>query len=280
MNGIPFWKMSGSGNDFIIMDHRAPLHPFIDTLSARQMWISRVCRRGLSVGADGVILVEPAATGGSYAWHYYNADGGEADMCGNGARCVARFAYLNQIAEAKHTFETRKGLVEAEVVGEQVRIGLPGPSDFRLGADIALLGKTYEGGFVNTGVPHWVSFVDNLDDMDVVALGRAARYHPKFSPQGTNANFAMMIGKDKIRIRTYERGVENETLACGTGCVAAAVVATRLGQVSPPVFLTTQSGGVVTVDFRQREGQITDLFLSGDARVVFKGNLTEEAWRE
>lgn len=269
---IPFWKISGSGNDFILIDHRKPL------ISSDEMnrFVSRVCRRGLSVGADGVILIEPS-TKADYKWHYYNADGGEVEMCGNGSRCAARFAYLSRIAPAKHTIETLAGIVEAEVLGDRVRVRLPDPSDLRLNLKIEIDGKTYTGHFVNTGVPHVVYFVDDVEKADVIRLGRATRRHSLFAPKGTNANFVSVTDPRSLKIRTYERGVEDETLACGTGAIAAALIGAALGKSAPPVSLLTRGRIVLGVDFKEEAGRYKDIFLEGDARVIYKGELQEEA---
>jgi diaminopimelate epimerase len=272
---IPFWKMSGSGNDFIVMDHRKPLIPAA-CLSA---FVVAVCRRGLSVGADGVILIESSSSA-DYAWRFFNADGGEASMCGNGSRCVARFAHLQGIAPAQHRFETRVGTVSAQVLaGGRVRVRLPDPSDLRMNVAVEISGKSYEGHFINTGVPHFVYLVDDVDAVEVVGLGQATRHHPHFAPQGTNANFVQVLDARTLKIRTYERGVEDETLACGTGSIAAAILGAMLGKVTPPVQIQTRSGILLGVDFVRTGGAVTDIFLEGDARIIYKGEMQEEAWQ-
>lgn len=275
MKKIPFWKMSGSGNDFVMIDHRTP------AISPDEMrrFVSKICRRGLSVGADGVILIEPS-TRADYAWRYYNADGGEVEMCGNGSRCVARFAYLQKIAPAKHTIETKAGIVQAEVLGsagERVRVRLPDPSDLRLNLSIEVDGKTLTGHFVNTGVPHVVYFVEDVNQTDVIGLGRATRHHPLFAPKGTNANFIHVTDRHHLEIRTYERGVEDETLACGTGAIAASLVSTALGKSAAPVSLLTRGQILLGVDFKREGSAFKEVFLEGDARVIYKGELEEEA---
>lgn len=272
MKPIPFWKISGSGNDFIVIDHRTPL---IDPQEMKH-FVSRVCRRGLSVGADGVILIEPS-TKADYKWHYLNADGGEVEMCGNGSRCVARFAYLNKIASAKHTIETLAGIVQAEVIGDRVRVRLPDPTDLRLDLKIEIDGKSYTGHFANTGVPHVVYFVDDVDAVDVIGLGRATRHHSLFAPRGANANFISVTDRQNLKIRTYERGVEDETLACGTGAIAAALITTALQKTAPPVSLLTRGGIRLGVDFTQEGRTFKNITLEGDARIVYKGEILEEA---
>ncbi|MBI3359431.1 MAG: diaminopimelate epimerase [Nitrospirae bacterium] len=269
---IPFWKMSGSGNDFVIIDFTK--HP-IDYEKIPD-FVSKVCRRGLSVGADGVIFVEQSKIA-DYAWHYYNADGGEVAMCGNGSRCVARFAYENKIAKAQQSIETLAGIIHAEVSGNRVRVQLPDPTDLRLHLKIEIEGVVHEGHFVNTGVPHVVYFVDDIEKCDLVKLGRATRYHPLFAPSGTNTNFVQIINRNQIKIRTYERGVEDETLACGTGSVAAAMIATALGKTTPPLQVMTQSQIMLCVDFKQNAATFSKVYLEGDARIIYKGALSEEA---
>lgn len=264
--------MSGSGNDFIMIDHRTPL---IDPQEMKR-FVAQVCRRGLSVGADGVILIEPS-TKADYKWHYYNADGGEVEMCGNGSRCVARFACLNKIAPAKQTIETLAGLVQAEVIGDRVRVQLPDPHDLRLDLKIDIDGKTYTGHFVNTGVPHVVYFVEDVDAVDVIGLGRATRHHALFAPRGTNANFISVTDRQNLKIRTYERGVEDETLACGTGAIASALITTALGKTAPPVSLMTRGGIRLGVDFAHSGRTFKNITLEGDARIVYKGEILEEA---
>jgi diaminopimelate epimerase len=275
MTTIPFWKMSGSGNDFIMIDHRKPIIP----PEEMKAFVSKVCRRGLSVGADGVIFIAPS-TQADYAWHYYNADGGEVEMCGNGSRCVARFAYLQKIAPAKHTIETLAGEVQAEVLGQdgdRVRVRLPDPSALQLDLKIEIDEKTYTGHFVNTGVPHVVYLVDDVETVEVIRLGRATRHHPLFAPRGTNANFISITDRHNLKIRTYERGVEDETLACGTGAIAAAIITTALGKTTRPVSLLTRSQVVLGIDFKKEGNVFKEIFLEGDARVVYKGELQAEA---
>ncbi len=272
---IPFWKMSGSGNDFVMIDVREK--PLVLGAFSLSEFIAKICRRGLSVGADGVILLDYSLKA-DYAWHYYNADGGEVAMCGNGSRCVARFAYLNHIAPAQHTIETLSGIIHAEVLGkhrDRVRVQLPDPTDCRL--HISVSGMATEGHFVNTGVPHVVYFVDDVEKVEVVSQGRLTRHHPLFAPAGTNANFVQIISSHQIKIRTYERGVEDETLACGTGSVAAAVIGTAIGKTTSPLEVVTRSGIVLGVHFKQKASAFSEIHLEGDARIIYKGELSEEA---
>ena len=277
MNPIAFWKMSGSGNDFVMIDVREKPLVLRDIPLAE--FISKICRRGLSVGADGVILIERSAIA-DYKWHYYNADGGEVAMCGNGSRCVARFAFLNKIAPAKHTIETVAGIIHAEVLGEdghRVRVQLTDPNDLRLNLKIEIGGVVNEGHFVNTGVPHVVYFMDDVEQVSLLPIGRATRRHSLFAPAGTNANFVQIVRRDLIKIRTYERGVEDETLACGTGSVAAAVIGAALGKLASPISVETRSGIMLGVDFKQSVTHFSEVHLEGDASIIYKGELSEEA---
>ncbi len=274
MKRIPFWKMSGSGNDFILIDNRRGLLQGIDL----KRFVARVCRRRISVGADGVILIEEPTRGADFRWRYFNADGGEVEMCGNGSRCAARFALLQGIAQETMTFETLAGLVRAEVREGRVKVRLPDSTDLHLDLRVPIDGKEYPAAFLNTGVPHVVYFVEDLEGTDVLGLGRKTRYHDLFAPAGANANFVRVLGSRRLAIRTYERGVEDETLACGTGAIAAACVAAAWGKVSPPVDLLTRSGLVLTVYFRREGNRFRDVFLEGDAQVIYSGELWEEAW--
>ena len=270
--GIFFTKMSGSGNDFIIIDNRESA---VKT-SAKRDLVSKICVPKVSVGADGVIFVENSETV-DFKWDFYNGDGSSAEMCGNGCRCVARYAYEKNIASEKMAFETTAGIVKAEIKGNYVRIKLTDPENFQRNLDIDLNGKTYRVDSLNTGVPHAIIYTLDIMDEDVFDIGRGVRSHPAFSPAGTNVDFVQKQGANELQIRTYERGVEDETLACGTGAVAAALLASRAGMVQPPVCVQTQGGEVLTVDFTATsEGEsFGDVFLEGSAKFIFEGTTIE-----
>lgn len=272
---IPFSKLSGAGNDFIVIDNRD------GKVNPTAQFVAKVCARRLSVGADGLLLVERPRDPrqADFRMRYFNADGGEVESCGNGARCISRFAYLKGIVGEKTRFETLAGLYEAEILGERVRVRVGDPKDVRLGFPLILAEGVFRVDFVNTGVPHVVFFLEDLDATDVVGLGRQTRYHSDFAPAGTNANFVRVVDEHTLRIRTYERGVEDETLACGTGSIAAAVVAALRGKVSVPVTLHTRGGFVLGVHFDRKGNVITDVRLEGDARLVYEGELLPEAWQ-
>jgi diaminopimelate epimerase len=268
--GIAFTKMSGSGNDFIIIDNRVP----VVGDAAKRDFVSKVCTPKLSVGADGVIFVEDSDQA-DFRWDFYNADGSSAEMCGNGGRCVARYALERNIAAEKMSFETTAGIITAEVKDNHVRICLTASVDLQQDIKIDLNGKTYTVDSLNTGVPHAIVFSDNVAEEDVRELGRGIRNHKVFSPAGTNVDFVQKQGDGSLRVRTYERGVEGETLACGTGVVASALLASQRNLVSPPVKVQTQGGEVLTVDFSIANGTFGEVFLEGAVKTVFEGTIVE-----
>jgi diaminopimelate epimerase len=274
MNPVHFYKMSGCGNDFIIIDNRSQVIEEND-LSA---FIVGVCRRKMSVGADGIILIENSDTV-DFKWRFYNSDGSLAEMCGNGARCVARFAYLNGITGPDMAFETLAGVVSASVAETGlVKIKVTDPLNLKLDYPIDLRSGNFLISSVNTGVPHVVMVVDNLDETPVKEMGKEIRFHPDFAPAGTNANFVSVQPDNIVAIRTYERGVEGETLACGTGCVASALIMSHKFGLASPVTLLTRSGGYLRIYFTHHQGAYSDVYLEGDARVIYRAELCEEAW--
>lgn len=265
---IPFYKMSGAGNDFIFIDNRDGKANGID----RQELVTKTCARNVSIGADGMMLIEDSDKA-DFKWRFYNCDGSEAEMCGNGARCAGRFAYLNGIAGKKMTFETIAGIIEAEVKeGVNVKVQLTEPIDRRDDYTIELDDETLNVDNINTGVPHVVMFTDEIEELDIMKYGAGIRYHDEYKPAGTNANFCKMQDDGILRVRTYERGVEGETMACGTGCVACAIFAVDKGLAQSPVTCRTSSGLLLTVYLESNK-----VYLEGEARVVYKGELTEEA---
>jgi len=273
LKAIPFYKMSGSGNDFIIIDNRK------DRLANQDLpdFIARVCRRAMSVGADGLILVENSDTA-DFRWRFFNSDGSVAEMCGNGARCVARFAYLTHIAGSRMRFETDAGPISATIEGLRVSLKMTDPEDLEIDYDLPVESGMVQVGSVNTGVPHVVMTVEDLETVDVVGLGREIRNHDFYSPAGTNVNFISPISPGLLALRTYERGVEDETLACGTGAVAAALVTASKKGWDSPVSIQVRSGGILNIHFKSEGDRYLDVHLEGDARVIYRGELEEEAW--
>ena len=198
-------------------------------------------------------------------------------MCGNGARCVARFAYMQGIAAARMRFETLAGIIDATVADTQVTIKMTSPHSFLFDRQVEVAGQMLMVHSVNTGVPHAVIFVDDIDAVDVVGLGSRLRHHEVFAPAGTNVNF---VGRTEscFRIRTYERGVEDETMACGTGVVAGALIAAAKGLAGSPMEMVTSGGAILEVQFANNQGEDVDqVLLTGPAHLIYKGELTAEA---
>ena len=271
---LHFFKMNGAGNDFIIVDNRdLSLSKELDADT-----IAALCDRNRGIGADGLLAVEPAQKGADFRFRYYNADGGEAEMCGNGARCFGRFtAHLGEIVLKKVTFETIAGTLAAEMIGDDVRIAMSEPKDLKLNLDTKIHGFDAPLHFVNTGVPHVVTFLESanaLDDFDVFTHGAAIRNHRDFAPAGTNANFAAVLAPDHISIRTFERGVEDETLACGTGMVASALVHHLLTSAPSPIKVDVEGGDTLEIGF-EKSGEQTfkNVTLTGPADFVFEGEI-------
>ncbi len=266
--GVPFYKMQGCGNDFVLLDNR-------ELKLARDVmpdWARAVCRKAFGVYADGLILLDHAPEGAKadYIWHFFNADGSRAEMCGNGARCATRLAYLLGLAPQKHVLGTDAGDIEAEVYpgSNEVQVLLTPPKNLTLNLTLDLGGDLLPAHFVDTGVPHTVIVRSDLDKAPVRELGKAVRFHERFAPAGTNVNFIHVVDRERINLRTYERGVEDETYACGTGAVASVVVAHALGLTDQTVAVTTTGG--------ERLGIALDggkTFLRGAAQIVFRGEL-------
>jgi len=269
---LSFSKMSGTGNDFIVIDHR---HPVLAE-AEMQEFARLVCRHKFSAGADGLILIENDAEV-DFRWQFFNADGSRAEMCGNGARCAARFAFRAGIAPARMRFRTAAGVIAAEVVGDGVKIRLTEPSDLRMAQELDLGTVTTTVYSVNTGVPHVVCFVDDLAATPVAEWGRIIRYHEVYQPAGTNVNFVGVTGKG-LAVRTYERGVEGETMACGTGAVASALIAVTIGKAQSPVRVTTSGGDELLIHLAAATGGAIDqVDLEGPAKFIYDGMLQAEA---
>jgi len=266
---LKFFKMNGAGNDFIVIDNRA-----LDTNLPKDI-IEALCDRHRGIGADGLLAVEPAENEADYKFRYYNADGGEAEMCGNGARCFGQFtAHLGEEVADSVSFETIAGTLRADLIDGDVRIAMSDPFDLNLTPPVEIEGLKGQVQFVNTGVPHAVTYVTDLQSLDVIKNGAAIRYHDHFSPKGTNANFAEVLSEGHIAIRTYERGVENETLACGTGMVACALFHHLRDGAKSPIKVDVKGGETLEIGFvKQDDGSFTDVTLLGPADFVFEGEI-------
>ena len=270
---LRFTKMNGAGNDFILFDNRT------GDIDLDRDQIAQLCDRHRGIGADGVLLLENSTNGADFRMRYFNADGGEAEMCGNGARCFARFANKVGGQKAKLSFETPAGVISAEVKGDLVTLRMTDPTDLRLDIDLPMAGEKTSVHFVNTGVPHVVIPVAKIDDADVQRDGAAIRHHKMFSPNGTNVNFIEKHGPNKIAIRTYERGVEDETLACGTGIVASALIFAASEKSSSPITVLARGGDELQVGFEKVDGSFRNVTLTGPAEFVFQGEIDLTSFR-
>lgn len=270
---LKFWKMNGAGNDFVVLDNRGCA---LNLTGAQIAWL---CDRHRGIGADGLLAVEPAREDADYRMRYYNADGGEAEMCGNGARCFARFVrHLHAETPDRVAFETIAGPIHATFSGTSVRINLSAPFDLALHADLDAGGQPLTVHSINTGVPHAVVAVEDLEAVALRKVGAALRFHQHFAPKGTNVNFMQVLAPGSLAIRTYERGVEDETLACGTGMVATAIIHHQLAGIDPPVSVRVRGGDTLQVGFdfnasAEGAGAYTNVTLTGPAELVFNGEI-------
>jgi len=270
---FPFVKMHGAANDFVVVDHRTPFLPEGDAL---QPLVARLCDRRRGVGGDGLLLIErdPEC---DFAMRYFNADGRPADYCGNGARCLARRAFdLGIGREGRVRFRTAVGIQEARSTTEggiEVHFGVVAPASDVLAVEAA--GRTFQGRLVRAGVPHFVVVVERVEWTPMGEWAPALRHHARFQPAGANVDFVAPLGAGRIAMRTWERGVEGETLACGSGAIATALAAAAEGAASPIVILTA-GGDELRVTFRPVSGG-HDVWLSGPAETVFSGAWAEHA---
>lgn len=266
MSEIRFTKAVATGNDFIIVDNRS------GSLSKSKLEAlsKKACERKWSIGADGMLVIEKSKAA-DFRMRIFNPDGSEAEMCGNGSRCVALYAKNNRIAGEKMMIETLAGVLNAEVKGGTVKVKLPDPKDIKWNLCLIIHKCPYKVNFVNTGVPHIVYFVDDLNKVDVRDLGSHMRGHKEFSPEGANADFVKVIDKHNIKVRTYERGVEDETLACGTGAVASAVISAESEKLGSPLTVQTWGGERLKVYFELIGGNFRNVYLEGAAKLVCEG---------
>jgi len=263
---LTFTKMNGAGNDFVMIDNRSGSFTYDQSL------ITLLCDRHRGVGADGLIAAElPSGPGAHLKMRYFNADGGEADMCGNGARCFSRFGARLLDLKDEITFETLAGNLTALLLGSLVQLGMSQPHSLALHAPISAANILLDVHFLNTGVPHAVVFCNDLPGTDVRTLGAALRHHSHFAPKGTNANFASVLAPGSLSVRTYERGVEDETLACGTGVVASALLHHLLHGAPSPVAVRVKGGDTLQVAFKYSGAAFADVTLTGPADFAFEG---------
>jgi len=277
MEKIEFYKLQASGNDFILLDNSKA--EFSSAFCKK--FAKKYCSRKLGIGADGVLVIQPSKKA-LFKMRIFNADGSEAQMCGNGARSAGLWACLAGGKDIK--FETQAGIIEAKVKGKGsralVKIKIPAPFGLKLDLGLKVSGRKVKVNFVNTGVPHTVIFVQGLEKIDVDKIGREIRFHKQFKPAGTNVNFVEIKGKNTLSVRTYERGVEAETLACGTGSIASAIISwfklnPRLRQKKAVrLSVRTKSKDILTVTFDLLK-RIDNVWLEGKAYLVYTGKIED-----
>ncbi len=262
MSAIKFTKAVASGNDFIIIEN---YHNHLPKLARN------FCDRKCGIGADGLLVLEKSSKA-DFKMRIFNPDGSEAEMCGNGLRCAALFNNMKRV-------ETKAGILEAEVKGGQVKVKMTQPKDIKLNIALKINDRNIKVNFINTGVPHAVIFVEGLNKIDVKNIGEKIRFHQKFMPKGANVDFVEIINDNNIKVRTYERGVEDETLACGTGAVASAIIsiisAKRKAQSAKQYVINvhTKSKEELKVYFTFKNNKISDVYLRGQAKIVYQGSI-------
>lgn len=258
MKKIKFTKMVATGNDFIVIEDN-------DLKINLSSFAKKICDRKFGIGADGMLLIGKSKKA-NVRMRIFNADGSEAEMCGNGARAAALYAGKKKVA-----LETKAGIIQAEVSDNDVKIRLTEPKETIIGIPLKINNRTINVNFINTGVPHAVIFSEGLEEMDIIPMGRGVRHHKKFAPRGTNVNFVEVLGRDLIKVRTYERGVEDETLACGTGSTASALIFALASGISDRVRVKTQSGETLNIYFKKSGNSFSDVWLEGKAKIVYIG---------
>ena len=283
MKTIIFYKLTGAGNDFILFDKRE--NPGLEITPDLA---SSVCSRRFGIGADGILLIDDSKEY-NFNLSYFNADGSTGSLCGNGARCAIKYArFSGRVKDGEARFMLNENLYSGKIIDDDiVRFDLNEPKDLKQTFTIQAGGQSVDAAYVDTGSPHVVinikdvikkdslnnSFYNDIDEFPVKELGSEIRYSDTFAPGGVNVNF-ILIESDTVKIRTYERGVEDETLACGTGAAASAIIAALNYRIAKPVNLLTRGGNILTVDFLVDYGRIYDLTLTGPAKIVFKGEIT------
>lgn len=263
---IYFSKYSGAGNDFILIDNRQKIFPANDP-----SLIAKLCHRHMGIGADGVILLNDSKIA-DFQMQVFNADGKEAEMCGNGIRCFTRFLSDLGFSQSSFKIETMKNCLETYLDGEDITTKMESPKNFRPHIILPIEGKELHINCLNTGVPHAVIFIDDIDNAPLLSLGPIIRHHPMFQPEGVNVNFAQIYSPKKVIVRTYERGIEGETMACGTGSTAVAIIGAITGKLTTPVEAQTRSKSKLTIDFSISEsGSIDNVTMKGPALFVYRG---------
>jgi len=267
---INFAKAVASGNDFVIVSNmdgklKEKIIDFSD-------FARSICKRKYSVGADGVLVLEKSKTA-NFKMRIFNPDGSEVDMCGNGIRCSAFYAHTKRVSSSPMTIETKAGKLNVEADRNMIKIKMTPPKDIKLNQNIGTGKEIVSIHTINTGVPHVVHFVDNIARYPVKEMGSKIRYHKLFEPDGTNADFVEVIDRSTLIVRTYERGVEDETLACGTGVVASSIISHLIKETKEPITVITKSKESLRVNFKRERNNFSDVYLEGKADIVFEGGI-------
>lgn len=274
MNRIFFYKCSAAGNDFVLFDTE-----IVPNLKLTEDFIRKVCDRRLGVGADGIILIKKSDRA-DFEMNYYNADGSSGMLCANGARTALKYASIaGRVGKDEIFFEAGGKKYKGKIINDsEIKFYFTDISDIKKIDNLEVNGKSIDGYEINTGARHLVVNVDDitkemdLDSLPVAKLGREIRYSGRFKPEGINVNFVKLLGRE-LKIRTYEKGVEDETLSCGTGSAAAAIVAYKIFNYKPPIVLYPKSGDRFVVDLVEDKNKIVDLSLTGPAKIIYKGEL-------
>ncbi len=269
--GLNFLKVCGTGNDFIVVLNLKNKYNYNWSNLA-----GILCKRRFSVGADGLVILEKSKKADA-RMRIFNPDGSEAEMCGNAARCCARVLAEEGLASASDIkMETLSGIITAQVKGNNVKIKMTNPKNFKDEIHVKIGDENYKGSFINTGVPHTVFFVDDIEKIDLLKIGPKIRYDKQFQPAGTNVNFAQVLDNDSISIRTYERGVENETYACGTGAVASSIVGYLKGLLQAKSIKVLTKGGKLSVEVDAMNGGIKNVYLESPVEIVYSAKYLGE----
>ena len=261
---LKFTKISATGNDFILIDNRDG-----KLTGNENRFFQQICQRHVSVGADGILLLNKSDKY-DFSLVYYNSDGNIGAMCGNGARAVAYYAYKHNISSEHVTFDVLGIFYHADITSAGVLLNMPPPTIVDMNVNIVDEKFYSEGGYVVLGVPHYVLFCNDLESINIDEVGRKYRYHSKFAPQGANINFIQISGQNKLNIRTYEKGVEDETFACGTGAASSAIIASTQKKMNVPIEVKAK-GGILSVDF---DDSLKNIRLTGMVEIIYDGELT------
>lgn len=271
MTKVPFAKYSGCGNDFVLIDHRQPFWPF-----ENKQLVVKLCERRKGIGADGIILLENS-TKADFRMRILNADGSEAEMCGNGIRCLSKFIRQLGYTTEKYAIESNAGIHSLSCHDDLVTVDMGIPTEIMLNQSIPLKGQKVLLSHVNTGVPHVVIFVEDLEDNRLMEIAPEIRRHRRFQPRGTNVNF-VKVNHQEIYVRTYERGVEGETLACGTGATAVAFIVNQTHNIPFPLNVHTRSGDTLTIAFQQDSNHQLRGTMTGPAQLIYQGTFNLTDW--